>query len=179
MFAYVLLLKIIIMKKLIAAIALFMLTFLATSAQYIEGQENNHQDGIMTITTLWLEEPKVCTMEYAPVCAQMEVQCFASPCYPVYQTFSNTCQAWENKILFQGSCTDYINADLHKKLENKRSEVEKIISKIDTTTLIKLNERIDQHIKMTKMSRIAVEMQKEKITKYAFIKSVVNEKLMK
>lgn len=32
---------------------------------------------------------------------------------------------------------------------------------------------------MTKMSRIAVEMQKEKITKYAFIKSVVNEKLMK
>jgi hypothetical protein len=40
-----------------------------------------------------------------------------------------------------------------------------------------MNELLDQKIKIVKMSRIAVEMQKERISKYAFIKSVVNTQL--
>jgi hypothetical protein len=48
---------------------------------------------------------------------------------------------------------------------------------VNYKTLVKMNELLDQKIKMVKLSRIAVEMQKERITKYAFIKSVVNTQL--
>ncbi|MBC7498439.1 DUF4377 domain-containing protein [Candidatus Gracilibacteria bacterium] len=34
-----------------------------------------------------------CTMEYAPVCGSVQVQCITAPCYPVRQTFSNSCMA--------------------------------------------------------------------------------------
>lgn len=34
-----------------------------------------------------------CTMEYAPVCASVQVQCITTPCNPVKQTFSNSCMA--------------------------------------------------------------------------------------
>lgn len=34
-----------------------------------------------------------CTMEYAPVCGSVQVQCITAPCNPVRQTFSNTCMA--------------------------------------------------------------------------------------
>ncbi len=41
-------------------------------------------------------EPKIdgiCSLEYAPVCAKVEVQCVTTPCDPVEQTFSNKCEA--------------------------------------------------------------------------------------
>ena len=34
-----------------------------------------------------------CTMEYAPVCGSVQVQCIMAPCNPVKQTFSNSCMA--------------------------------------------------------------------------------------
>lgn len=34
-----------------------------------------------------------CTMEYAPVCGSVQVQCITTPCNPVKQTFSNNCMA--------------------------------------------------------------------------------------
>jgi putative hemolysin len=34
----------------------------------------------------------VCTMEYAPVCASVQVQCIKAPCPPIQQTFWNKCQ---------------------------------------------------------------------------------------
>ena len=34
-----------------------------------------------------------CTMEYAPVCWEVEVQCIKEPCLPIQQTFGNTCMA--------------------------------------------------------------------------------------
>lgn len=37
-------------------------------------------------------EPVACTMEYAPVCAKVEVQCVRAPCYPIYKTYSNRCE---------------------------------------------------------------------------------------
>lgn len=34
-----------------------------------------------------------CTMEYAPVCGKMSVQCITAPCLPAEQTFGNACMA--------------------------------------------------------------------------------------
>jgi hypothetical protein len=34
-----------------------------------------------------------CTMEYAPVCGSVQVQCVTSPCNPIRQTFGNSCMA--------------------------------------------------------------------------------------
>lgn len=167
------------MKSLLIAIFILIISSVNVAAQYIEGQENNHQDGIMTITTLSLpeEEPRMCTMEYAPVCAEVQVQCIKAPCYPVKQTFGNTCSAWDNPILFHWECKNYLDEELYNKFETKREALQELISKVSYPTLVKMNELLDQKIKMTKMSRIAVEMQKQRITKYAFIKSVVNLQL--
>lgn len=36
---------------------------------------------------------QMCTMEYAPVCGLVEVQCITAPCDPVPETFGNACSA--------------------------------------------------------------------------------------
>ena len=167
------------MKTLLIAIFIMIISSVSVAAQYIEGQENkSYTDDTMTITTMSvIEEPMMCTMEYAPVCAEVQVQCVKAPCYPVKQTFGNTCSAGKNPILFQWECSSYLNEDIYNKYEPKREAVQKLISKANYKTLVKMNELLDQKIEMVKMSRIAVEMQKERITKYAFIKSVVNTQL--
>lgn len=48
-----------------------------------------------------------CTMEYAPVCAKVPVQCIRAPCYPVYQTFSNMCVMTQTSsaiFAYKGEC---------------------------------------------------------------------------
>lgn len=47
----------------------------------------------LSALTVSAAEPTACTMEYAPVCGSVQVQCFAAPCYPVRETFSNSCMA--------------------------------------------------------------------------------------
>ncbi len=37
------------------------------------------------------EKPTFCTMEYAPVCGEKQVQCVKAPCYPIQKTYSNQC----------------------------------------------------------------------------------------
>lgn len=37
--------------------------------------------------------PSVCTMEYAPVCGSVQVQCIQAPCPPIRETFGNKCVA--------------------------------------------------------------------------------------
>lgn len=53
-------------------------------------------------------DPIMCTMEYAPVCGEVEVQCVKAPCLPVQQTFGNTCMASAAKAknITQGECKD-------------------------------------------------------------------------
>lgn len=49
----------------------------------------------------------VCTMEFAPVCAEVQVQCIKAPCNPIQQTFSNRCEMNKNKLakfLHEGTC---------------------------------------------------------------------------
>jgi len=54
------------------------------------------------------DQPTACTMEYAPVCASVAVQCIKAPCNPVEQTFENKCQMNANKLatfVHDGECT--------------------------------------------------------------------------
>lgn len=49
----------------------------------------------------------ICTMEYAPVCASVQVQCIKAPCPAIEQTFGNTCQMNANslaKFLYKWEC---------------------------------------------------------------------------
>lgn len=54
-----------------------------------------------------IEEPTICTMEYAPVCAKVAIQCIKAPCEPIEQTFWNRCSMNANKLatfLHEGEC---------------------------------------------------------------------------
>jgi len=49
----------------------------------------------------------VCTMEYTPICAKVDIQCIATPCESIEQTFSNTCMLNANPnatYLRDGEC---------------------------------------------------------------------------
>ncbi len=39
----------------------------------------------------------LCTTLYDPVCGFIEVQCVTTPCYPIPQTYSNSCFACQNE----------------------------------------------------------------------------------
>ena len=41
-------------------------------------------------------DAEVCTFQYEPVCASVQVYCKKAPCDPVQQTFSNPCEACKN-----------------------------------------------------------------------------------
>ena len=51
-------------------------------------------------------EPRMCTMEYDPVCAEKPVVCVRSPCPPVRKTFGNSCSARNDgyTVLYKGAC---------------------------------------------------------------------------
>lgn len=51
-----------------------------------------------------------CTMEYAPVCGSVEVQCITAPCNPIRQTFSNSCMARASDAtnITTGECGDTV-----------------------------------------------------------------------
>lgn len=48
----------------------------------------------------------MCTMQYQPVCAAKQVQCIKAPCYPVYQTYGNSCTAGADNatVIHEGEC---------------------------------------------------------------------------
>ncbi len=53
------------------------------------------------------KDTTVCTTEYKPVCALIQVECIKAPCNPVEQTFSNRCFMDGNaqaKFLHDGGC---------------------------------------------------------------------------
>lgn len=56
-----------------------------------------------------LPKPKACTMQYEPICAEVQVQCIKAPCFPIQETFSNKCEMANNslaKFLHEGACKD-------------------------------------------------------------------------
>lgn len=50
------------------------------------------------ITSSAFADTKMCTMDYTPVCAKVQVQCIMAPCNPVYETFSNKCEMGNNSL---------------------------------------------------------------------------------
>ncbi|GEM_PF-1923464 len=52
------------------------------------------------------KKAEICTMEYAPVCGLVEVQCITSPCPPISETFGNACSACG-----QGNVTSYTQGE--------------------------------------------------------------------
>jgi hypothetical protein len=56
------------------------------------------------VCTIAEKQAQACTMEYAPVCGQVVVQCIKAPCPLVPQTFSNGCSACAN-----GNVDSYTN----------------------------------------------------------------------
>lgn len=45
----------------------------------------------LDITTPQEANPVACTMDYNPVCADVQVECIRAPCPPIKQTFGNRC----------------------------------------------------------------------------------------
>ncbi len=54
-------------------------------------------------------EDMMCTMEYAPVCGEISVQCITTPCESIKQTYSNSCNAKMNNahVLYEGKCKNF------------------------------------------------------------------------
>ncbi|MFA5917791.1 MAG: DUF333 domain-containing protein [Candidatus Gracilibacteria bacterium] len=90
-----------------------------------------------------VDEPKACTMDYNPVCAEVQVMCIRAPCPPLKQTFGNKCEMDANKIavfLYNGECktvedtksitiskeTDLVKVDIDFPLVNNKTIDDKI-----------------------------------------------------
>lgn len=41
----------------------------------------------------------MCTADFAPVCAKVNIQCIKAPCNPIQETFSNACNACKNSLV--------------------------------------------------------------------------------
>ena len=68
---------------------------------------------VIGIQTFAADEPTMCTMEYMPVCASVQVQCIKAPCPAINQTFGNACSMRANKnatFLYTGECKSGILA---------------------------------------------------------------------
>jgi len=53
------------------------------------------------------QNPVACTMDYNPVCADVQVECIKAPCPPIKQTFGNRCTMNANPkatFLYTGEC---------------------------------------------------------------------------
>lgn len=64
------------------------------------------------VCTEVMKQAEFCTMEYAPVCGLVDVQCVTTPCDPVSQTFGNGCSACAqgNVISYElGECSSLNN----------------------------------------------------------------------
>lgn len=128
----------------------------------------------------------MCTMEYAPVCAKVQVQCIRAPCYPIYETFSNSCVMSQNSqatLVHNGECKSSetgVPAVLSEKLQNslKRQYDAFVvhISWLSVNDRIARLEIIDSRIK-TRLATFSIntfpltlvqEMQNDKM-KYALI----------
>ncbi|MBN2895744.1 MAG: hypothetical protein JXK05_07630 [Campylobacterales bacterium] len=56
-----------------------------------------------------VEEPTVCTTQYAPVCGAQRVECIQAPCPAVLQTYANRCvldQDQRATFLYEGECLE-------------------------------------------------------------------------
>ncbi len=126
-----------------------------------------------------LDDAIMCTMQYEPVCAEVQVQCIKVPCFPIQQTFWNSCSAGKSKILYIWECDSYVDISLYNKYKKSQNEIKLKLEKVSIVILIKANELIDTLILSTKMLKIADCVIRQRITKYVFLKNLVQEEISK
>ncbi|MDD2657056.1 MAG: hypothetical protein PHD04_00110 [Candidatus Pacebacteria bacterium] len=64
--------------------------------QNFEGEADASKGGYCTADQ---RKADVCTQDYSPVCATVNIQCIKAPCNPIQQTFSNSCNACKNSLV--------------------------------------------------------------------------------
>ncbi|MDD5109664.1 MAG: hypothetical protein PHI63_00425 [Patescibacteria group bacterium] len=60
---------------------------------------NPSDDGTVKTCTPEQRKAEVCTTEYDPVCAIVQIQCIKAPCNPIEETFGNACEACRNTLV--------------------------------------------------------------------------------
>jgi len=133
--------------------------------QYRDGYILPDTDGLM------------CTMQYAPVCAEVQVKCINAPCPPIQQTFWNSCTAGKNKILYGWECDPYVDIDLYNRYLLNESFVLEKISVLPEDTLNLILELIESFIPRAKLLNIIPKINdsfiKAEVTKYVFLKNTI------
>ena len=111
-------------------------------------------------------EPKACTREYNPVCGYKTVQCIKAPCYPIYETYSNTCLANNDnsEIIHNWKC---ISPLLQNKIQNNLT---KIMEKIPSEKIEKSVELVSQKIDLIILKDNISEFKK---SIYKYLKSLL------
>lgn len=105
----------------------------------------NTSDQDNCIKSIVNTEQTVCTMEYAPVCAEVQVQCIKAPCPAIKETFGNKCMMNANKLakfLYEWEC----KAD-RQSIKNTRRLIQSFDDEIATwATLYFDKERIEAKV---------------------------------
>lgn len=150
-----------------ATVALFPFVSFATDA---EEPTVNLNDVIVTnpITAVPVDEPMFCTMEYAPVCGLNGT------------TFGNSCMAGKNAVAYSGECDSYVdNSQLARLKRVAGKAVTAKVSSYSEDARYKALESIEARIKMIKLSRIAPQVQKERVTFFVFVREMIQKSILK
>jgi len=122
-------------------------------------------------------ENKVCTMEYAPVCAEVQVQCIKAPCYPVQQTFSNSCMAWDNPVLYTWQCNNFVDIMSYKKYMSYEDILLKKLDNVSVDVLTRAIDRVDKMIDEYLLPKRELSVIKKKMTQFIFVKELLKKEL--
>lgn len=120
---------------------------------------------------------RICTLEYAPVCAEFQVQCVTTPCNPIQVTYGNACMAGDNRILYHWECNSYLDLEKYKEYQRIEFRFTSLLERVSTSVLRKAIDKIDMIMANIISSESTTFAVKDKITKYTFIKNIMQNEL--